>query len=60
VRGLAGPFEMVVDEARQLIYVADFGASVIRVVDAHGVGDRSQPPPRIVATLGERYYGGGL
>jgi DNA-binding beta-propeller fold protein YncE len=60
VRGLAGPFEMVVDEQRELIYVADFGASVLRVVDAAGVADRSRPPPRIVATLGERYYGGGL
>jgi DNA-binding beta-propeller fold protein YncE len=60
VRGLAGPFEMVVDEAREFIYVADFGASVLRVLDARGIADRSQPPPRIVVTLGERYYGGGL
>jgi hypothetical protein len=60
VRGLAGPFEMAVDEARGFVYVADFGASVLRVIDARGIADRSQPPPRIVATLGERYYGGGL
>ncbi len=52
VLGLSGPFEMVVDEGRKLMYVADYAASVIRVVDLHGLLDSAQPPPRIVATLG--------
>jgi hypothetical protein len=59
VRGLSGPFNMAVDEARELLYVADFGASVLRVVDMQGVGDRSKPPPRIIATLGEPHFAGG-
>jgi hypothetical protein len=60
VRGLSGPFSMAVDEARQLMFVADFGASVLRVVDMEGVSDRSRPPPRIIATLGEPTFAGGL
>ena len=59
IRGLSGPFSMVIDEARELMFVADFGASVVRVVDLAGVGDRSKPPPRIIATLGKPYFAGG-
>lgn len=32
VRGLSGPFELAVDPARNRVYVADFRASVIRVI----------------------------
>ncbi|MFT3922458.1 MAG: hypothetical protein QM778_07990 [Myxococcales bacterium] len=52
VLGLSGPFTMVVDEVRNLMYVADFGASVVRVVDLQSLVDNSRAPPRIVATLG--------
>ncbi len=53
ITGLSGPFDMIVDEARKLMYVADFRASVVRVVDLSGLTNRALPPPRIVATLGE-------
>lgn len=53
IRGLAGPFEMLPDEARDFLYVADFSVSVLRVIDMRGVFDIRQPPPRIVATLGK-------
>ncbi len=33
IRGMSGPFELAVDPARDLVYVADFRSSVIRVVD---------------------------
>jgi hypothetical protein len=60
IRGLSGPFSMAVDTARDLMFVADFGASVVRVVDLQGVSDRSKPPPRIVATLGTPHFAGGF
>jgi DNA-binding beta-propeller fold protein YncE len=60
VRELNGPFEMQVDAVRGLLYVADFRASVVRVVDIRGIVDRTRPPPRVVATLGKPYFGGGL
>jgi DNA-binding beta-propeller fold protein YncE len=60
IRELSGPFEMQVDAVRGLLYVADFRASVVRVVDIRGIVDRTRPPPRIVATLGKPYFGGGL
>jgi DNA-binding beta-propeller fold protein YncE len=59
VRGLSGPFDMVVDEVRELLYVADFRASVLRVVDMRGLSDPNMPPPRIVATLGSPRYAEG-
>jgi len=33
VRGMSGPFEVAFDPVRQVLYVADFRASVVRVVD---------------------------
>ncbi|MAQ19604.1 MAG: hypothetical protein CMN30_32980 [Sandaracinus sp.] len=33
VRGIGGPFEVTVDEARDLVYIADFRSSVLRVID---------------------------
>jgi DNA-binding beta-propeller fold protein YncE len=60
VRELNGPFEMQVDAVRGLLYVADFRASVVRVVDIRGIVDLTRPPPRVVATLGKPYFGGGL
>ncbi|MET0342560.1 MAG: hypothetical protein ABW252_16260 [Polyangiales bacterium] len=60
VRNLAGPFEMTYDAARKLLFVADFRASVVRVVDLAGVTDKREPPPRIIATLGLPRFSGGL
>jgi hypothetical protein len=59
VRGLSGPFDMVVDETRKLLYVADFRASVLRVIDLSGLTDRSLPPPRVVATVGTPRFAQG-
>ena len=61
VRGMTGPFVLRVDEDRERIYVADFGASVIRVVALgpllsclDGVSsDSSTCAPVVEATLGE-------
>ena len=33
IRGMSGPFELSVDPARNLLYVADFRSSVVRIVD---------------------------
>lgn len=60
VLGLSGPFDMVVDEHRNLMYVSDFGASVVRVVDLSGILNNELPPPRIVATLGALTFPEGL
>ncbi len=60
VRNLSGPYEMVFDASRKLLHVADFRVSVLRVVDLAGLVDRSEPPPRIVATLGLPRFEGGL
>ena len=60
VRNLAGPFEMAFDAGRKWLYVADFRASVVRVVDLSGLTDKREPPPRIIATLGAPRYQGGL
>ena len=58
VRSLAGPFEMAFDEHRKLLHVADFRASVLRVVDLAGLVDATKPPPRIVATIGLPHFKG--
>ena len=50
VPGFSGSFELAVDEARELIYVADFSASVVRVVSVQGLAQGRQA--RIIATLG--------
>jgi DNA-binding beta-propeller fold protein YncE len=60
IREFNGPYEMVFDPVRALMYVSDFKVSAIRVVDIGGLIDRSRPPPRIVATLGKLYFGGNL
>jgi hypothetical protein len=60
IRGFAGPFEMLADEARGLLYVADFSVSVVRVVDIRGVFNVQLPPPRIIATLGKVRTAEGL
>ena len=55
VRNLSGPFEIVLDEARQRLYAADFRSSVIRVLDLAPVlaPDASgETSARLVATLG--------
>lgn len=51
VGGFSGPFELAVDEARQLLYVADFSVSVVRVLDLAPLADSL--PPYLIATLGD-------
>jgi DNA-binding beta-propeller fold protein YncE len=60
VRNLSGPFQMVHDPARRLVYVTDFRVSVVRVIDVAGLTQRDKPPPRIVATLGDPEFEGNL
>jgi DNA-binding beta-propeller fold protein YncE len=60
VREISGPFEMQPDPVRQLLYVGDFRASVVRVIDLRGLVDREKPLPRIVATLGAPTFTGGI
>lgn len=43
VPGFSGPFELVIDAARELLVVADFRDSVLRVVDLSPIG-RGEPP----------------
>jgi len=55
VHNLNGPFELAIDAARRRLYVADFRASVVRVMDLGavvdgGLGERTDAP--IIATLG--------
>jgi sugar lactone lactonase YvrE len=54
VPNLSGPYEIALDEQRQLLYVADFRSSVIRIVDLSPIaaGD-GEAPVQVVATLGE-------
>lgn len=51
VGGISGPFELAVDEARQLAYVTDFSLSVVRIVDLEPLTRAEDPFVR--ATLGE-------
>lgn len=60
IRGLSGPFDMAIDTARNRIYVADFRANVLRVLDVEGLVDSRLPPPRIIATIGKVRFGGKL
>ncbi len=60
VGNLSGPFQMVHDPVRRLVYVTDFRVSVVRVIDVAGLTQRSEPPPRIVATLGDPEFEGAL
>jgi DNA-binding beta-propeller fold protein YncE len=60
VRNLSGPFEMVHDPVRRLVYVTDFRVSVVRVIDVAGLTQRAQPGPRIVATLGDPEFESGV
>jgi len=58
VRSLSGPYEMTFDESRMLLHIADFRASVLRVVDLSGLVDVSKPPPRVIATIGKPRFKG--
>jgi DNA-binding beta-propeller fold protein YncE len=60
IREISGPFDMQVDRARQLLYVGDFRASVIRVINLRGLVDRTAPLPSIVATIGAPTFTGGI
>lgn len=60
VYSLSGPFTMAYDPSRKLLHVADFRSSVLRVVDLKGLTDHTEPPPRIVATIGSPQFQGAL
>lgn len=55
VHNFSGPFEIALDSQRQRLYVGDFRASVVRVLDLAqivvGAGENA-PTARIIATLG--------
>ncbi len=53
VRGFSGPFDVEVDAARELLYVADFRSSTVRIVDLAPLANpESVEVPRIIAMLG--------
>ena len=63
VRNVGGPFELTVDVARRLVYIADFRSSVVRVVDLSpmfecldgtmdGDGVRGECSPRALGFIG--------
>lgn len=56
VHNLSGPFELAIDEGRMRLYVADFRASVVRVIDLSpiaGMGSEDEPTSaNTIATLG--------
>ena len=61
IKEFSGPFDMKIDLKRELLYVTDFRASVIRVVDIQGLARQTlQPTPRIVATIGAPYFPGAI
>ncbi|HEX5659489.1 MAG TPA: hypothetical protein VFX59_19975 [Polyangiales bacterium] len=60
IRNLSGPFKMVHDPVRRLLYVTDFRVSTVRVVDVAGLTQRGQPRPRIIATLGDPEFEGAI
>jgi DNA-binding beta-propeller fold protein YncE len=58
IRDVLGPSDMQVDVARSLLYVPDFRASVLRVVDLRPLARAAGGVPRVVATLGATYLPG--
>lgn len=53
VPNLSGPFEIVFDQDRELVYVTDFRSSVIRVVDLSALAQtQGEASARVIATLG--------
>jgi len=53
VPNLSGPHALVLDEARERVYVADFRSSVVRIVDLSPLSDASSDRPvRTIASLG--------
>jgi hypothetical protein len=54
VPNLSGPYDLVLDQARKLLYVVDFRSSVIRVVGLKPVvePDLFDQPVRVIATIG--------
>jgi DNA-binding beta-propeller fold protein YncE len=60
IRNLSGPYDMAVDAARQLLYVADFRTSVVRVVDLAWLLDKQRRLPGIIATIGALRFRGSL
>jgi hypothetical protein len=57
IRDVLGPVDMQIDEERRLLYVNDFRASVIRVIDLRSLAAGGGGVPRVVATLGAPYLG---
>jgi hypothetical protein len=58
IRDVLGPSDMQVDVTRNLLYVPDFRASVLRVIDLRPLGSPAGGVPRVVATLGAPYLPG--
>jgi hypothetical protein len=53
IPNLSGPYALVIDEPRKLLYVGDFRSSVIRVIDlAPLLEPVADPEIRVIATLG--------
>ncbi len=53
VPNLSGPFDIVLDEERERLYVADFRSSVIRVVDLSRLADsQGERAATVIATVG--------
>ena len=51
---LSGPFDLQYDQVRELVYVADYHSSVIRVLDLAPIADGSgKVPAQLVVTIGE-------
>jgi DNA-binding beta-propeller fold protein YncE len=60
IRDVLGPSDMQVDVARKLLYVTDFRASVLRVIDLHSLAHGGDGVPRVVATVGAPYLPGNV
>lgn len=58
IRDVLGPADMQIDGARGLLYVTDYRASVLRVVDLRALVANAGGVPRVVATLGAPYLPG--
>jgi hypothetical protein len=55
IRDVLGPSDMQIDIPRGLLYVTDYRASVLRVVDVRSLAANAGGVPRVVATVGAPY-----
>jgi hypothetical protein len=51
IHNLDGPFELAIDAGRQRLYLADFRASVVRVIDLSYLADQANAPRTDAPTL---------